>query len=267
MENEIRAYFDRDPIRASDQPHRDGEWSVIRIEEIREWPDPRWSVIVSEIVHNLRASLDNLVWQLVLLEGKKKPGEHNQFPIYSVSSPKPGTLDNMLRGVKASHRAFIEEIEPYLGPHGPHRNTRLALHHLVWLSNRDKHRFLHPLFGIRERGAKVVALSDQPGGPIEVQTTCGTLYVGAELVRFRASDTPHAQVYVEGNTPLNVAFGNVDLTLSVLANIAGPVIEIVERFGARFLVEQAWRAEALGRPIARTGNVSPMILASFVKPS
>ena len=44
-------------------------------------PDPRLGIIVSEFGHHLRATLDNLVWQLVLRRGGI-PHRKTQFPIY-----------------------------------------------------------------------------------------------------------------------------------------------------------------------------------------
>ena len=213
---------------------------MIRFEEIREWPSPPWGVIAGEIVHNLRSALDGLVWQLVLLHGDEEPGEHNQFPIYTTDKlkkpGKPERLASMLRGVGNTHRAFIEEVQPYLGSDSPHdQNHRFSLDWLQWLSNTDKHRFLHPTFCIRERGAKVsLPMADQPGGPVEVQTSYGVLYEGAEFIRWRTTDTPDAQVYLEAEIPANVGFGDPGITLARLISITEWVAAIVERFRPDF---------------------------------
>ena len=47
-----------------------------------ETPDApiEWSIILGEILYNLRSALDHLVWQLVLANGQT-PGRHNEFPI------------------------------------------------------------------------------------------------------------------------------------------------------------------------------------------
>ncbi|MEJ7657391.1 MAG: hypothetical protein WKF33_10225 [Thermoleophilaceae bacterium] len=64
---------------------REGAWRVQRI-VIREHPDPSWALLVSEVVHHLRAALDYLVWQLVLLNGAE-PYHRYQFPIYAKRAP------------------------------------------------------------------------------------------------------------------------------------------------------------------------------------
>jgi hypothetical protein len=46
--------------------------------------DPKWSLIVGELLYNLRSALDHLAWQLVKLDGRK-PGKHTQFPVCSKS--------------------------------------------------------------------------------------------------------------------------------------------------------------------------------------
>jgi hypothetical protein len=42
-------------------------------------------VILGEIIHDLRSSLDHVVWQLVIANGSL-PGYWNQFPIFSEGS-------------------------------------------------------------------------------------------------------------------------------------------------------------------------------------
>jgi hypothetical protein len=32
--------------------------------------DPQWSLLVGDVVHNLRSALDHLAWQLVILDGR-----------------------------------------------------------------------------------------------------------------------------------------------------------------------------------------------------
>ena len=47
-----------------------------------EMPNPliEWSILIGEILYNLRSALDHLVWQLVLANGQT-PGRHNEFLI------------------------------------------------------------------------------------------------------------------------------------------------------------------------------------------
>src|SRR5919198_5967908 len=101
-------------------------------------PDPRLGVIVSEFCHHLRATLDNLLWQLVLLRGGS-PTRLSQFPIYE-RRERYESSQWMLRGVSADDRALIEAYQPF--QHGKSAaDTYMA--RLAWLNNMDKHRFVH----------------------------------------------------------------------------------------------------------------------------
>ena len=39
-----------------------------------------WSILIGEILYNMRSALDHLVWQLVL-NNEQTPGRNNEFPI------------------------------------------------------------------------------------------------------------------------------------------------------------------------------------------
>src|SRR3989304_6763196 len=60
---------------------RDGSWYVVISDPMPTIPNARFSVIVGDILHNIRSALDHLVWQLVLRDGHE-PTTRNEFPIY-----------------------------------------------------------------------------------------------------------------------------------------------------------------------------------------
>jgi DNA-binding transcriptional ArsR family regulator len=101
-------------------------------------PKASLGIVVSELSHHLRATLDNLLWQLVLLRGGA-PTSKTQFPIYE-SRKRYESSVWMLRGISADDRAFIESVQPFqLGE----RSADSSLAALAWLNNVDKHRFIH----------------------------------------------------------------------------------------------------------------------------
>ena len=100
-------------------------------------PDPGIGVIVGEFGHHLRATLDNLLRQLVLLRGGS-PTTKTQFPIYE-SRERYESSRWMLLGISADDRAFIESVQPF--QHGE-RASKSYLSLLTWLNNVDKHRFV-----------------------------------------------------------------------------------------------------------------------------
>ena len=102
----------------------------------------RFSIITGETLYHLRSSLDHLVWQLVIREGKVSPGGQHQFPIYN---QRPATkkgiaiFEGKIEGVPVAAKAAIERLQPYqlLTP------AKRDLHPLGVLSelnNADKHR-------------------------------------------------------------------------------------------------------------------------------
>jgi hypothetical protein len=108
---------------------------------------------VSLFAHLLRSSLDNMLWQLILLRGghprttfgRKGSGlRPTQFPIYEKEADFRTKAKAETRGVHPPDFTFIKDSQPYqvgekLAPWHP-----LAL--LGHLNNVDKHRFIHPTF-------------------------------------------------------------------------------------------------------------------------
>jgi len=249
LEPELRAYSQGEPYRIADKPDVEDEWMIVRIAEVWKYPDPRWGVRVGEFLHDLRSALDNLVWQLVLVN-RKEPGDHNQFPIYTDAEKPPGSarlkqlkgvpgatrMDDMLWGVADNHSATIKELQPYLGFH-VHGEQRVALTVLAALSNIDKHRFVHPAVGIRQRAD--APLGEHVAGPppreIEVTFTMGPIYPGAELFRWRVlGGTSQTKVTMEGEVPHDIAFSHQAMTLGRLDWMCERIGQIVERFAIAF---------------------------------
>jgi hypothetical protein len=107
---------------------------------IRERCPLVWSVMIGEIVYNLRSALDHALWQLVIEDGGQ-PTDHNGFPIfldpakYQNARGAPRLLD----GLKPTSRTVIDNLQPFnTGEH-----AASPLWHLHELSNFDKHRALH----------------------------------------------------------------------------------------------------------------------------
>jgi hypothetical protein len=246
LEPVLRAYVNSDPYRWPADAETEGDWMVCRVTSIVEYPDPRWGVRIGEFLHDLRSALDNLVWQLVLLNDAE-PGDHNQFPIYT-EPPAPARhpllrkvpgktrIDDMLLGVAPDQATVIKELQPYLGFH-LHGQHKTALGILTVLSNADKHRFLFPSFGVMEKGSpgKAELVSGPAPSKVEVRYTTGPIYPGAEIFRWRVlGGTKETEVTVEGNIPHDIAFGHPKTTLSALDWLRERTSQIIERFASVF---------------------------------
>ncbi len=123
-------------------------------------PPPRFGVVAGNIVHQIRATLDNLVWQLVIANEEEPTGGSggNQFPIFTEPGKEGVTFvqrtTNTLRGVHPDHVAFIEGLQPYMNPEWSEDTHPLLV--LADLSNTDKHQILEivhltePTEGVQE---------------------------------------------------------------------------------------------------------------------
>ncbi len=134
---EITAFLSENSYSTTSEPDHDARESVLRV--VGPEPPLRFSVTAGEIIHQLRSSLDHLVWQLVLQNGKIPTQEH-QFPICSTldkyeNSRKRGRT----KGVSASAAALIQGCQPY------HKGKDFERHPL-WvlreMDDTDKHRLL-----------------------------------------------------------------------------------------------------------------------------
>lgn len=99
------------------------------------------SLVLSDIVHQMRSALDNMVWQLVLANGVTPPHKNNlAFPVVEEESKYPDRSRVALKGVSDEVRSW------FLRFHGFGDPVRSAVfEHVSLLSkvnNYDKHRFL-----------------------------------------------------------------------------------------------------------------------------
>jgi hypothetical protein len=115
---------------------------------------PLWSILLGEIGHNFRSSLDHIAWQLAIVWSPTGDPEDQwdareiSFPIYA---DRRGYLTRKIRkgkpcptwrhdGVLPQHRGPLRKLQPY-------QRRNAAFSHPLWLlhelSNIDKHRVLH----------------------------------------------------------------------------------------------------------------------------
>lgn len=98
----------------------------------------KWAVIIGEIAYNLRSSLDHLVWQLVMQNGRT-PTKSNQFPIFLDKTKYDKVTRRHLKGVDLWSRGIIEDVQPYQAG----SEIGLSLRILHGICNIDKHRHLN----------------------------------------------------------------------------------------------------------------------------
>lgn len=128
----MRDFWNTNPARIDHRVEGEKHDFVLRIPT----PPPldAVSLIVGDVLHNLRAALDHLVCQLVLRNGQT-PGRHTYFPLcsdekafHTVSSTKKGPL----HGIHPKAKDAIGGLRPWQGGN----EALFVLHHL---DIQDKH--------------------------------------------------------------------------------------------------------------------------------
>jgi hypothetical protein len=214
------------------QVNDEGTHYLFRLEP--RWPtnlQDRWGAITGEIVHDLRSALEQLVWQLVLLNGGE-PRKSHTFPIrgeepsraFEVEMRREWTTRGRvyhgpLFGLSDDATAMIESCQPYKGPNG----ARLRQLHDLW--NTDKHETLIPtiLWGpAPEVKLTNAVLVTQPPGRFE-----GATYVMEVLIAAQSAGAPDPHVDVEPHAPIDIA----------LSDGREPVIEVLRLAAKVVLVE------------------------------
>jgi hypothetical protein len=143
-----RKYLGSDPRPYAFIVNVDMETGAHRIHaEVLNPPPPILSVIVGNVLHNLRSGLDHLAWELVIRAGGK-PGRHTKFPICDtegawvsevVRRRRDKDRKSPLDGIEPEGAIwrFIEAVQPFKGAIYAEAMSALRV-----LSNADKHRRL-----------------------------------------------------------------------------------------------------------------------------
>lgn len=104
---------------------------------ISESLPPIISILIGEIVYNLRAALDYLIYELAILDSEE-PQEYTQFPIEDTQESWLKHHNRHLKGLSCKHQMAIDLLQPYRGCNW----TRV----LRDVSNLDKHRKLNVVY-------------------------------------------------------------------------------------------------------------------------
>ena len=141
LHDKLAAYAALDPIRVTPPLIEPDGSGFVMFGRTDPEPPIELGLILGDYITNLRAALDHLVWQLVLLAGNT-PTKTNQFPIVNTEAQFESAKTRQLRGVAPTQVESIGEVQPYTHPVDPEEHP-LAL--LRWLSNTDKHQVIHLL--------------------------------------------------------------------------------------------------------------------------
>jgi hypothetical protein len=226
--------------------YRVGE-NVFRFERVSRIffrPPFEWSVRIGEIVHNLRAALDNLACAMAV-EHSRAECEHTEFPIFDSPATfaavrrrqRGGVSTDPIRALHPDAQAVIEGLQPYHS--GDPQQDPLWL--LYNLSNIDKHRLFH--LSIWALAAGSFHVEAGPGAEVIEQGFMH--YLGAvafdtplAYAVIRYTDT-NAKVKVDDRYTFDVAFEERNVVaaeqfvrdvLERLICYVAAVVEVFERF-------------------------------------
>jgi hypothetical protein len=155
LHDEIKRFLDTKPYITAREPDPDREGGYrFRLSVKAAVPDSI-GLIFGDFVHNLRASLDNLVWEFAVHRSRKL-----YFPI-NRDRPKSPTAFAPLIRASIAPEAFeiIERMQPYQAKDPSDPRLRLAVLNSWW--NKDKHRTTTPVVAA-SHGGSVWATGDDP---------------------------------------------------------------------------------------------------------
>jgi hypothetical protein len=224
------------------KPEDEGTYRLTIKAVIWGLPPFELSVLLSEIIHNLRAALDNLVCALVYSQGgmgcddsafpmqarrpddraKSKP-RSRQRRGNRVERPAPDPL----AGIHPDARAIIQGLQPYQST-DPKRDLLWVLNQL---SNIDKHRFFHvAAWALGAAEFEVIPVRHVTNITHQkILHTSGRVSLGTPLAEAIVhSHHPQPEVQVKTDFGLDIAF---DETSTIVPNtLVGPLLRDISRY-------------------------------------
>ena len=222
---------------------------VMRVHIEGPLPSLEWGVYIGEIAHNLRSALDQLVYQLAVLNRgnisitNTRDWTRLQFPIFlSNNAFIKGQGKDMINLLCPKHKTSIKRLQPYVRKAGILFKTfDWAKSHgrnspLFWLqqiNNADKHRLIQVVTA-KTGGFNITGWGDAVDRVRQSRSPFRILKEGAKICEV----PPDVQVHI-GLTPY-IAFAHgcevvyKRLVIIVLSMIADCVSEIVESFASEF---------------------------------
>lgn len=181
LDDELHAYLDSDPLALRKQVENDG--TIALFLDVTTPPPLTLSVLVGEIVQQLRSAVDHIAWALVTAAGGS--ADRTVFPVCT-TEPEKGV--RVIGGVGEEALARIRDAQPFSSVGDPAVHPLHVLHRLA---NVDKHRTLH-LTVLQAYDAQVFASDPVSGALVGGQLTAGPLRDGDVLgiFRFSGDDVP-----------------------------------------------------------------------------
>jgi hypothetical protein len=237
LERAVQEFFATDPYGIAPEEDEEAGQYVYKITKA-EHPPPRLALIAGDVTHNLRASLDLLIWQLIEANGVT-PDRKDAFPITDSEEAFEKVVSVMERRISKEAVETLRAVKPYTGGN----DDLWRLHHL---DIADKHRVLaivgmayqsttmpfpaSALEGFSEKGAEMLS---RMMGEIWIRPAdrLFPIKVGDELVGYPLDQKPKEHPKVK----LEVSFGQGEIVegepiLETLRQLVGVTDQTVQSF-------------------------------------
>jgi hypothetical protein len=188
IKSEIRRWRDSNPYLITREHNTDfTRHSLVAHVGIHP-PLVRWSLMVGDVIHNLRSALDHLVYAIAVMESKgviPLPGESNiMFPIRNSDTDFRSVEKKRLMSLRTESRTAIEACQPY---NRKHSDLPPLLSVLEELEIADKHKLLQIAFTGQAQGEVGFVGNTEAGTHIEALANVGEIKEGTEVVFYTCS--------------------------------------------------------------------------------
>ena len=194
LDKEVKAWHKTKPYGFTTRINEEFTRASIVVKVNRHPPIVRWSLIISDIFHNLRSALDQLLWAVAVQESPTGIPlfEKITFPIWD--DPPNSRQMQRIETLSLRMRTVIESVQPYKGPY-----PGLACHPLRMLreiDNTNKHQLLMLATETVAQGSIRLTVDEVQDSPVIVIYR-GEMKDGTEVVTttFRH---PHPKMKYEG---------------------------------------------------------------------
>jgi hypothetical protein len=164
---------------------------VLLIDDVKDPFPILWGLLLGDVVHNYRSSLDHLAWALYKRGQTPNLSEAQErriyFPIFGDRDKFNQSLRTKLPGVRRGDIAIVRRYQPYV--RGKTNVPRHVFTVLESLSNADKHRAIQPVIGVPEAIQYDVKEADCILRRISMRGFEGEVKPGRELARFYVKKT------------------------------------------------------------------------------
>jgi hypothetical protein len=217
LEKEWRDFVNTNPYSAEVHEQPDTGWVNVYIDFSAEAP-VRLSILAGEVAHEVRSTLEHMVWALAVKHLEREPTEKEAREITFPVAPNREAFDSAhtRRYLGEDAWAVLEDAQPYKGPHGPDAHPLGFLH---WFNRIDKHRTVHASATFPEPYAieRIVHWNPEAGliekMPFLIPRTRPEGKTEVMRLRFAPWDpftAPQPDVSVKGELPLEILFGDFD---------------------------------------------------------